>query len=163
MCRCRLSTTFAHVVGPRHWENAVCSPGHDACRCRPFVASPLSASWPSAWRAQEEPHQSLLGAARQLRQAAPSARQLHSARRYSVQARRERGRAASTAAARGVRRRSAAAAGSARPGRRRGSRAGRGDTSDLGDHLVGQGHQVPLSTAISWHPARRPDSGRVWR
>jgi hypothetical protein len=51
------------------------------------------ASWPSAWRAQEEPHQSLLRPARQLRQAAPSARRLHPARRYSVQARRERGRA----------------------------------------------------------------------
>ena len=41
VCRRRLSTT-SRTSSARHWKIAICSPGHDACRCRPFAASLLS-------------------------------------------------------------------------------------------------------------------------
>jgi hypothetical protein len=33
---------LSRTSSARHWKIAVCSPGHDACRCRPFAASLLS-------------------------------------------------------------------------------------------------------------------------
>ena len=77
------------------------APTHHRARPLPCMAQPVTRSWamgPSPRSLSSSsatarswpwmPHQSLLRPARRLRQAAPSARRLHSARRYSVEARR---------------------------------------------------------------------------